>query len=242
MNNYIIHREEDQLEHHGILGMHWGIRRFQNKDGSLTPTGKQRYSTDEKTSGRTITNRIKSKLGIYKEGDGNSYVSEKRRKNRQVEETAGKVQKTLDQYENKKEAGYTLKNKVKSALGIYKEGDNNPYVSEKRREDRRRQEEEQKKQQAEESTKRANKDIEKGQWYKTYNDATDKFNPLLEKLNERLGDKADINDPDYIEAVGNLWNGIYSETIVKKYGSGVSEETIKNFPLYDMYFAEIRTR
>ena len=30
------------LEHHGIKGMRWGIRRYQNKDGSLTPAGKRR--------------------------------------------------------------------------------------------------------------------------------------------------------------------------------------------------------
>lgn len=32
----------DELYHHGILGMKWGIRRFQNKDGSLTPQGRKR--------------------------------------------------------------------------------------------------------------------------------------------------------------------------------------------------------
>ncbi len=36
--------EDLYLEHHGILGMKWGVRRFQNADGSLTPEGQQRYA------------------------------------------------------------------------------------------------------------------------------------------------------------------------------------------------------
>ena len=31
------------LVHHGILGMKWGVRRFQNNDGTLTDAGKKRY-------------------------------------------------------------------------------------------------------------------------------------------------------------------------------------------------------
>lgn len=33
----------DVLVHHGILGQKWGIRRYQNEDGTLTEAGKKRY-------------------------------------------------------------------------------------------------------------------------------------------------------------------------------------------------------
>ena len=35
--------DEQELKHWGILGMKWGVRRFQNEDGSLTPQGRERY-------------------------------------------------------------------------------------------------------------------------------------------------------------------------------------------------------
>ncbi len=35
---------EDYLMHYGIKGQQWGIRRFQNEDGTLTEEGKQRYN------------------------------------------------------------------------------------------------------------------------------------------------------------------------------------------------------
>lgn len=35
--------ENVELQHHGTKGMKWGVRRYQNKDGSLTPDGKKRY-------------------------------------------------------------------------------------------------------------------------------------------------------------------------------------------------------
>ena len=55
---------EDFLMHHGIKGQHWGVRRFQNEDGSLTPAGRERYYGSFNKTMRTVT---KSSTNNYKD-------------------------------------------------------------------------------------------------------------------------------------------------------------------------------
>lgn len=48
------------LEHHGIKGQKWGVRRYQNEDGTLTPAGKMHeYSETASTYLNSAGNRIK---------------------------------------------------------------------------------------------------------------------------------------------------------------------------------------
>ena len=40
------YKKDPYLQHHGVKGMRWGVRRYQNKDGSLTDAGKKRQSRE----------------------------------------------------------------------------------------------------------------------------------------------------------------------------------------------------
>lgn len=42
----------NELEHHGIKGQKWGIRRYQNFDGSYTDAGKKRYKNGPRHTGK----------------------------------------------------------------------------------------------------------------------------------------------------------------------------------------------
>lgn len=56
MQNHGSSRFDSELMHYGILGMKWGVRRYQNKDGSLTNAGKRR-NTENSQNGEKAKER-----------------------------------------------------------------------------------------------------------------------------------------------------------------------------------------
>lgn len=106
-NYYVITRSPDYLEHHGILGMKWGVRRFQNKDGSLTPEGRARYGdvlTKKQMQGyihdynlRTGSNKTINKNTVFKTPNGMyDYKGRKINTDTSVEDPMNKTEKKTE--------------------------------------------------------------------------------------------------------------------------------------------------
>lgn len=76
--------EKDVLKHYGVEGMKWGVRRYQNADGSLTAAGRKRYGVGApETAGHIGVNKKKNNVKVgasrYRNKDGSLTEAGKKR-------------------------------------------------------------------------------------------------------------------------------------------------------------------
>lgn len=92
METYI---ESYELYHYGVRGMKWGVRRYQNKDGSLTAAGEKRYNKAVETmndSTKSTRSRERAKKTVEKLGGAKRTTDEKE----SAEETRQRMLKSTD--------------------------------------------------------------------------------------------------------------------------------------------------
>ena len=140
MSKYLIMSEENitslTLAHHGIKGQKWGIRRFQNEDGSLTSEGKKRYGTNSDNINKNTSEDLLKEFhknfiwddtdyikqmddGRYIEMDAEEY-DPKTRKFKPIEPTEIQMKAANDYIKNYKQHNDIAKKAIKDDFIRYK--------------------------------------------------------------------------------------------------------------------------
>ena len=87
---------ENELYHFGIKGMRWGVRRYQNADGSLTNAGQKRYERDQReNSGKKKGNKVGN-------SDPNRWVKEDLTRSRKLVDETNSMSNKLKSINNEK--------------------------------------------------------------------------------------------------------------------------------------------
>ena len=89
-----MHIYNDELYHWGIKGMKWGVRRYQNKDGTLTAEGKKRYISDHEDYTRAHTQKNVREMS---DSELNARINrlQKERQYAQLTASPSKIQKAI---------------------------------------------------------------------------------------------------------------------------------------------------
>ena len=83
----------DYIYHHGVKGMKWGVRRFQNEDGSLKTTGKKRYADEAPKTKSNPKSKPKANNGTRSKASSGSRKTAKKSNEKIARKTASVVAK-----------------------------------------------------------------------------------------------------------------------------------------------------
>ena len=98
---------DNYLYHHGVKGMRWGRRRYQNADGTLTDAGKKRYERDQ------IENRGKKKGNKVGEADPNRWVTEDMERTKRLADSSRQMSGEVQRMNEK-----SMRNRPKNKMDL----------------------------------------------------------------------------------------------------------------------------
>lgn len=117
------------IEHHGIKGQKWGVRRFQNEDGSYTKAGRERYNKKVDKAYNKLSKIYSKEFKRRAAGDNTTVKAEKALSKARTskfipefwdERARSKISKAYDYYEianQYQQKGYKLAQKIKRKYG-----------------------------------------------------------------------------------------------------------------------------
>lgn len=129
---------QEWIAHYGIMGQRWGIRNYQNLDGSLTAAGRQRYGGSARAKAKMYNQGLKSavwnsrrmQIGSQKAGEHVTKLTTKRNKvssaadpndgkaQKKVAKLDKKIAKAITDYENSKRMQSVGKKEVDRILSM----------------------------------------------------------------------------------------------------------------------------
>lgn len=113
MGTYKRPLRSDELMHHGIKGQRWGVRRYQNPDGSYTAAGRKRYLNGVKKRfwDSTGANVAKSKIAYQRSNNNADLIMKKSRSQQILDNAANRMAKSrIEETGNYKKMDTLLKN------------------------------------------------------------------------------------------------------------------------------------
>lgn len=97
----------NEIRHYGVLGMKWGVRKYQNADGTLTAAGKKRYGEDGEHKYTSLETRILNK--------GASRGGPNAERNKRMAERSQDLDNRMLQYANRVKTGGNIAVRILTA-------------------------------------------------------------------------------------------------------------------------------